>query len=102
MDEFFRVMFKDFRVGIILGCLYGILIGSVAWLGYNEPIRLGLVVGIAVFFVMTMAATLGTLVPLVLKRLDIDAAVATGPFVTTSIDMIGVFLFFTVARWLLF
>ncbi|GAB4339738.1 MAG: magnesium transporter [Desulfobulbaceae bacterium] len=101
MDEFFKVIFKDFRVGVLLGCLYGVLLGFVAWIGYHEPIRLGMVVGIAVFCVMAMAATMGTLVPLVLKRLDVDAAVATGPFVTTSIDMIGVLLFFTVAKWLL-
>jgi magnesium transporter len=50
---------------------------------------------------MVMAATVGTLVPLVLKRLDVDAAVATGPFVTTSIDIIGVYMFFMVARLLL-
>lgn len=101
MDEFFRVIFKELKVGLILGAVYGILLGSLAWLGYSEPAQLGLVVGIAVFFVMTLSATVGTFVPLVLKRLDVDAAVATGPFVTTSIDIIGVYMFFVIARWLL-
>ena len=41
------------------------------------------------------------MVPLVLKRFNIDAAVATGPFVTTSIDIIGVYVFFVIARSLL-
>ena len=101
MEEFFRVIFKEFKVGIILGSIYGLLLGIMAWLGFTEPVQLGLVVGISVFFVMVMAATVGTMVPLVLKRLDVDAAVATGPFVTTSIDIIGVYMFFLVARWLL-
>ena len=102
MEEFFRLIFKEMKVGVILGSLYGILLGVLAWLGHAEPALLGWVVGIAVFFVMAMSATVGTLVPLVLKRFDIDAAVATGPFVTTSIDIIGVYMFFMVARWLLF
>lgn len=101
MEEFFRIIFKEFKVGLILGSMYGLLLGVLAWLGYSEPVRLGLVVGISVFFVMVMAATVGTFVPLVLKRFDIDAAVATGPFVTTSIDIIGVYMFFMVARLLL-
>jgi len=48
-----------------------------------------------------MSATIGTVIPLLLKRFDIDAAVATGPFVTTSIDIVGVLLYFWVAKALL-
>ena len=101
IEEFFRVIFKEFKVGLILGTVYGLLLGILAWFGFAEPVQFGLVVGFSVFFVMTMAATVGTLVPLVLKRLNIDAAVATGPFVTTSIDIIGVYMYFVVARSLL-
>lgn len=43
----------------------------------------------------------GAFIPLVLKRFDIDAAVATGPFVTTSIDVLGVFMFLWIAKLLL-
>ena len=101
MEEFFQLIFKELQVGLILGAGYGLLLGMLAWMGYSEPVRLGLVVGFSVFFVMSMATTVGTLVPLVLKRFNIDAAVATGPFVTTSIDILGVYMFFMVARLLL-
>ncbi len=101
IQEFIKVVFKEFQVGMILGTVYGILLGTLGWLGYSDPARLGLVVGFSVFFVMIMAATVGTLVPLVLKRFNVDAAVATGPFVTTSIDILGVYLFFIVAKVLL-
>jgi magnesium transporter len=50
---------------------------------------------------MAMSATLGTTIPLILKRFDIDAAIATGPFVTTSIDILGVLMYFYVAKLLL-
>ena len=52
-------------------------------------------------FAMTLASTLGTLVPLVLRRLDIDAAIATGPVVTTAIDILGVSAYFMIAKLLL-
>jgi magnesium transporter len=47
---------------------------------------------------MSIAAVVGSFIPLVLKRFDIDAAVATGPFVTTSIDVLGVFVFLWIAK----
>jgi magnesium transporter len=50
---------------------------------------------------MIIAATIGSLVPLILNRFDIDPAVATGPFVTTAIDILGVALYFLIAGSLL-
>ncbi|MEN8188645.1 MAG: magnesium transporter [Thermodesulfobacteriota bacterium] len=101
MEHFFKVVFKEFRVGLILGVIYGLFLGVLAYFGYSEPKLLGLVVGLSIFFSMAMAATLGTLIPLVLKRFDIDAAVATGPFVTTAIDILGVLMYFWVAKYFL-
>jgi len=98
IDESFRVVFKEMRVGLILGLLYGSILGVVAFIGGTEPKLLGLVVGLSIFISMMMSATIGTLIPLILKRFEIDAAVATGPFVTTSIDIIGVLLYFSVAK----
>ena len=101
MDDIFKVVFKEMKVGIILGVLYGSFLGVLAYFGYAEPRMLGVVVGLSIFISMAMAATIGTLIPLVLKRFDIDAAVATGPFVTTSIDIIGVLAYFTIAKYFL-
>ena len=101
MQELSKVIFKEMRVGLILGTVYGLFLGVLAFFGYAETQYLGLVVGISVLFVMTMAATVGTFVPLILKRLDFDAAIATGPFVTTSIDILGVLAYFLIAKSLL-
>jgi magnesium transporter len=86
---------------LILGTVYGLFLGLLAFFGYAETQYLGLVVGFSVLFVMTMAATVGTFVPLILKRLNFDAAIATGPFVTTSIDILGVLAYFLIAKSLL-
>ena len=68
---------------------------------FREPHLLGLVVGLSIFGSMAMAAMLGTVIPLVLKRFDFDAAIATGPFVTTSIDIVGVMMYFYIAKVIL-
>jgi len=101
MKQLSTVVFKEMRVGFILGGIYGLFLGVLAFFGYAEPSALGLVVGLSVLFVMALAATVGTIIPLLMKRLDIDAAVATGPFVTTSIDILGVLTYFMVAKFLL-
>ena len=93
-----KILFKEIRVGLILGVLYGILLGLFANFSFLDisPI-LGLVVGLSICASMLIAATIGSLVPLILDRFDIDPAVATGPFVTTAIDILGVALYFIIA-----
>jgi magnesium transporter len=101
MNELFKVVFKEFRVGLLLGCVYGIFLGLVSFLLHRDPTMLGAVVGLSIFFIMAMSATLGTIIPLVLKRFGFDAAIATGPFVTTAIDIIGVMMYFYTAKLIL-
>ena len=93
-----KILFKEIRVGLILGILYGILLGLFAIFRFLDisPV-LGLVVGLSICASMIIAATIGSLVPLILNRFDIDPAVATGPFVTTAIDILGVTLYFLIA-----
>ncbi|MCY4223843.1 MAG: magnesium transporter [Bacteroidetes bacterium] len=62
-----------------------------------EPLRLSITAGLSVFLVIIIAAVIGTTVPLVLDRLGIDPALATGPFITTSNDIIGLLVFFVLA-----
>ena len=101
MNELARVIFKEMRVGIILGGFYGLILGLFAFVKYPTPAYLGLVVGLSVLCSMTWAATVGTFVPLLLKRLDIDTAVATNPFVTTATDIFGVLVYFMIAKYFL-
>ena len=98
-----KVLLKEMRVGLILGLLYGVLLGVFAIFQFidTSPL-LGLVVGLSICISMILAATIGSLVPLVLNRFEIDPAIATGPFVTTAIDIIGVTFYFLIAKALLF
>ena len=93
-----KLILKEIQVGILLGVLYGILLGVFAHIIFTDaPDNLGLVVGLSICVSMVVAATVGTIIPLILRKLDIDPAIATGPFVTTSIDILGVLFYFLIA-----
>ena len=94
-----NIIFKEIRVGIILGILYGLLLGLFAIMRFVDiSPYLGLVVGLGIASSMLIATAFGSLVPLLLHRMDIDPAIATGPFVTTSIDILGVGIYFGIAK----
>ena len=94
--DIWSVVSKELAVGLILGALYGTLIGSVAHLRYGTA-AVALSAGLAVLSSMSVAALVGSLVPMLFERIKIDPAVATGPFVTTSIDIISVYCYFVIA-----
>ena len=98
--EIWPVVFKELTIGIILGLVYGLLIGSVAQFRYSME-ALAISVALAVICSMSIAALVGSLVPMAFARINIDPAVATGPLVTTSIDIISVFFYFLIATTLL-
>ena len=97
-----KILMKELKIGLILGMLYGFLLGVFAILKFvdTDPM-IGFVVGLSIFASMLLATGVGAFSPLILRKLDIDPAVATGPFVTTSIDILGVLLYFIIASLLL-
>ena len=102
IENSIKILFKEIRVGLMLGILYGLLLGVFAVFKFLDVSpMLGIVVGTSICISMIIAATIGSLVPLVLNRFEIDPAVATGPFVTTSIDILGVACYFLIAISLL-
>lgn len=98
--DIWTVVLKELSIGLILGVVYGLLIGAVAHMRYSI-LALAFSVGIAVVSSMSVAALVGSLVPMCFARINIDPAVATGPFVTTAIDIISVFFYFQIATTLL-
>jgi magnesium transporter len=98
--DIWSVVLKELTIGVILGLVYGLLIGFVAQFRYSME-ALALSVSLAVICSMSIAALVGSLVPMGFARINIDPAVATGPLVTTSIDIISVFFYFLIATALL-
>ncbi|MGB6043968.1 MAG: magnesium transporter [Pirellulales bacterium] len=94
------VWLKEISVGILNGLVLGLLIASVAVLWKGNP-YLGLVVGAAMAGNTMVAVSLGGLLPLALKRVGVDPALASGPILTTITDMCGFFLVLSIATLLL-
>ncbi len=94
--EYLRVVWKEGILGMVNGCVLGLLLGMVAFF-WKDNIWLGLVVGCALAFNTVVSVLLGGLVPLLMKRFKIDPALASGPILTTCTDMCGFFLVLNLA-----
>ena len=100
-----RLIMHELSTGALMGITCGILIGLGASLviksqspppGNITPMHLGAVVAAALFAAMTFAAMFGTLVPVVLNKINIDPAVASGPFITIANDIVALLIYFAV------
>lgn len=91
-----QVFFKELRVGVIMGGVCGLTVGLVAIVWHHNPF-LGLVVGLAMMSAMTVAAVMGVLAPSFFKRVGVDPAIASSPFVQTANDITGILIYFGTA-----
>jgi len=94
--EFTRILWKESWVGLINGIILGLLLGGVAYL-WKANIYLSLVVAGALALNTILSVLLGGSVPLFLRKLRIDPALASGPILTTVTDMCGFFLVLSLA-----
>ncbi len=87
-------VFRELRIGLLIGMLFGVIVALTTYIWMGNYV-LGIVVGLAMIINMTLAALLGTVTPFVLKRFNIDPAVASGPFIATTIDVLGLAIYFS-------
>jgi len=87
---------REVQIGAVMGAFCGVLIAIIALLWQGNP-YLGLVVGISMFSTISIAAILGTVVPMACNKLKIDPAITAGPFVTTLKDVTGLLIYFMIA-----
>jgi magnesium transporter len=88
---------KELGLSLINGIILSLLT-IVFGLAINQPIELSLVISLSMLCVIVVAALIGTSIPVILEKRGIDPAIATGPFITTSNDIFGIFLFFYIAK----
>jgi magnesium transporter len=94
------IVFKELRVGLIMGGVMGVVgFGQSLFLGV--PTNVGLVVAVTVIAISTWSATVAAALPLVLRRLGVDPAVVSAPFISTLVDGTGLIIYFEIARFVL-
>ncbi|MBT7790685.1 MAG: magnesium transporter, partial [Calditrichaeota bacterium] len=87
-------------LALFAGLICGIVTFFACWFWQKDGM-LALVVSFSLVFVIIFSAILGAVVPLVLKRYGMDPALATGPFITTMNDIVGLFIYLAVASMIL-
>lgn len=95
MRDLPRVVWRELRVGAVLGLVLGVLGLLVAGLVYGPAI--GAVIGLTLLSICMMAAIVGGLMPLVAKKVGADPAVFSNPFISTFCDATGLIIYFTIA-----
>lgn len=91
-----KMLFKEIRVAAVIGCTCGLAVGLLAQL-WHGSYKLGVVVGFSMLGAIMSAALTGTIFPALFKRIGVDPAISSGPFVTTANDIIGVLIYFGIA-----
>ncbi len=92
----FRFMLREISTGLFVGAVCGIVVILLIFV-WKGNLFLGILVGIAILATLTLATLSGALIPLLMDRLGIDPAVASGPFITTLNDVTSVIIYFGMA-----
>ena len=101
--DWLRVLWRELAVGFSLGVLLA-MVGFLrtVFLGHvADPISMGFVVSCSIISVVTLGTLVGALMPLLIKRLGLDPAVSSTPFVASLVDVFGLVMYFSVSRYLL-
>lgn len=96
-DSFGKKLLKELAVGLITALVFSTLIFSYNF-AFSNSMELTWAVSISLFIVIVFASLFGTTIPLILNKLKIDPALATGPFITTMNDILGLMMYMLIAK----
>jgi magnesium transporter len=96
ISDLFRVVRKEVTIGAMVGTFMALLVAIRATLLNGDP-RLGLTVGLAMIANVSLATTLGAVLPMTFKKLRLDPALMSGPFITSIVDICSLLMYFKIA-----
>jgi magnesium transporter len=97
-EDIWRYFLREVKIGVTMGGINGFFIAVAAFIWKGIP-ELGVVVGIAMFSTISLAALIGTLIPIISNHFGIDPAMTSGPFVTSVKDVTGLVIYFYIATF---
>ena len=96
-----RLIVREFQTAFLIGSFCGSIAGLVAWLGFGSNPLIGLVIGISLCLSILFSTFLGTSLPVMFQKFNVDPAVASGPFVTTINDSTALVIYMGIASFAL-
>jgi magnesium transporter len=97
----FNRLLKELSLSLLNGAILAILLILGSYFLLNIDVKTGITVSLALLSVIIMASLIGTFIPILLDKYGVDPALATGPFITTSNDIMGIIIFFSIAKAIL-
>ncbi|WP_026913906.1 magnesium transporter [Christiangramia portivictoriae] len=94
-------LLKEFGLALINGTSIALIVFAISSYFFGTSIQESISIGVALISVIVLAALIGTFIPIILNKNNIDPAVATGPFITTSNDVFGILTYFLIAKAIL-
>lgn len=108
IEDWWKVLKREVLSGLVLGLILGVICACRIFFWPNRDqlygehyFMLGFAVSMSVLFVVLWGATVGSMLPLALRKLDFDPATASAPLVATLVDVTGLIIYFTIARLVL-
>ncbi len=100
LRDWWRVLLKELAQGLTLGGMLALLGVARVALG-GADLHMTLVIGVAIIGIVVLGCLIGSMMPLILYRVGVDPATSSGPFIATLIDVLGILLYLTLARWIM-
>ena len=94
-------VWSQVRVALLLGALFAVVLAGYGYARSPDAPLVAVSAGASIFCAITLSGTFGSGMPVALQRWGVDPAVATGPFVTTLVDLTSIVIYFNIARFLL-
>ena len=94
--DLIRVMFRESRVGLLLGTTLAVIALLIVWLAFGQS--MAIIVSLSLVAICTLASLVGSAMPILADRFGVDPAVVSAPFVTTIVDATGLLVYFLIAR----
>jgi magnesium transporter len=101
LRDIVRVMWREIRVGVLCGIGLGLINFIRVYLMHGRSLFLALTVTMSLFCTVIMAKTVGSVLPIVAKRLGIDPAIMAAPLITTIVDAVSLIIYFSIAKVIL-
>ena len=98
--DVWKVFFREIRITLLMGLACCVILTLVGWLWHGDAV-LGMVIGASMLIAFIVSTSMATFMPILLKRMGVDPAIAAGPFVTTANDITGISIYLTLATMFL-